>query len=41
VEVVVVVVVLAAVAPSSPGASPPSIGAFLGVPDASARAYPP
>jgi hypothetical protein len=39
--VVVVVVVLAIVAPFAPGASPPSLGASLGVPAASARAYPP
>jgi hypothetical protein len=37
--VVVVTVVLAAVAPFTPGASPPSLGASLGVPAASARAY--
>jgi hypothetical protein len=38
---VVVAVVLAAVAPFAPGAFPPSLGASLGVPVASARAYPP
>jgi hypothetical protein len=43
VEVVVVVaaVVLAAVVPSFPGASPPSPGTPLGGPAASVRAYPP
>jgi hypothetical protein len=39
--VVVVAVVLAVVAPFAPGASPPSLGASLGVPIASVRAYPP
>jgi hypothetical protein len=39
--VVVVAVVLAAVAPFAPGASPLALGASLGVPAASARAYPP
>jgi hypothetical protein len=38
---VVVAVVLAAVAPFTPGASPPSLGASLGVPAAFVRAYPP
>jgi hypothetical protein len=33
--------VLAAVAPFAPGASPPSLGASLGVPVTSTRAYPP
>jgi hypothetical protein len=32
---------LAAIVPSSPDASPLSLGASLGVPIASARAYPP
>jgi hypothetical protein len=41
VVVVVVAVVLAVVAPFVPGASPPSLGASLGVPATSARAYPP
>jgi hypothetical protein len=39
--VVVVVVVLDAVAPFAPGASPPFLGASLGVPAVSTRAYPP
>jgi hypothetical protein len=39
--VVVVTVVLAAVAPSSSDASPPSLGASLGIPTVSAREYPP
>jgi hypothetical protein len=38
---VVVAVVLAAIAPSSLGASPLSPGASLGVPAASVHAYPP
>jgi hypothetical protein len=37
----VVAMGLALVAPSSPDASPLSLGASLGVPDASAHAYPP
>jgi hypothetical protein len=41
VVVEVVAVGLAAVAPSSPDASPLSLGASLGVPAASACAYPP
>jgi hypothetical protein len=36
-----VAVVLAAVAPFAPGSSPPSLGASVGVPAASACAYPP
>jgi hypothetical protein len=36
-----VAVVLGAVAPVAPDASPPAFGASLGVPAASARAYPP
>jgi hypothetical protein len=36
-----VAVVLAAIAPFAPGASPLALGASLGVPAASARAYPP
>jgi hypothetical protein len=39
--VVVVAVVLAAVAPFALGATHPSLGASLGVPTTSARAYPP
>jgi hypothetical protein len=39
--VVVVAVVLAAIAPFAPGASPPSLGASLVVLAASVRAYPP
>jgi hypothetical protein len=36
-----VAVVLAAVAPFAPGASPPSLGASLGVPAASTHVYVP
>jgi hypothetical protein len=36
-----VAVVLAAIAPFAPGASPLALGVSLGVPAASARAYPP